>query len=421
MNQGTINFDSSGSILVTILRHYLTFMVLCSLWFISIVHADELSDILSENKNLLFDYEFQSNTAQSNLLENSWIQPIMLQYSKNFSKQFIDQTIQTGSFTVGIDQPIFRSGGIYFGIKYAQALRGANETEIMLKKREMIGKAVKLLFEMERLKLTLQKQKLLIKNDEIDIRKKQESYDAGLLDSSFLDQAILQHNQDKTRYLETEILLSDLEKNFAILSDKNPKTLKLPHLKIISAEKYKGANLELARDRLRAKEKGYNAKMTWAKYLPTVSVQGRYTDADLNPLFAGAGSNLQEQYFTYGISISMPINFNMFSDIEVSKVAHLKAQTEVIERSHTIDEEYHQIRKKLKIIDKKISLAKKDEKLYKRLYKNTKNLEKVGEKTAFDTQMMSNSLKIKKLDQKIYFLDKQTELVGLYTKVASVD
>jgi len=391
----------------------------CSLLFSTFIMSDELSNILSANKNILLDYEFQSNMAQSDMLENSWINPVMLQYSKSYSKQFSDQTVQTGSFTVGIDQPIFRSGGIYFAIKYAQALRGANNAAIQLKKRETIGQAVKLLFQIRKTKLLQKKQKLLIKNDAIDIRQKRESYEAGLMDSSFLDQAILKRSQDETQALETETSLMSLEQSFSLLSDKNPNKLKLPKLKLFSAERYKGSNLELVRDRLRAKEKGYNTKMTWAKYLPSVSVQGRYTDADLNPLFARPG--LEEKYFTYGFSISMPLNINMFSDIEASKVAHMKAQTEVIERRETIDTEYKLIRSKLRIINKKIKLAKKDEKLYNRLYRTTKNLEHAGEKTSFDTAMMRNSLQVRKLDQQIYRLDNQLELIVLYTKVANAD
>lgn len=166
-----------------------------------ILSADELSDILSDNKNILFDYQFQSNTAQSNLLEQSWINPITLQYRKNFSKQFTDQTVQTGSFSIGIDQPIFRSGGIYYAIKYAQALRGANEADIKLQKREAIGNAVSLLFQMKKTKLQKNKLALLIKNDAIDIRQKRESYEAGLIDSSFLDQAILKKIRMKPSFL----------------------------------------------------------------------------------------------------------------------------------------------------------------------------------------------------------------------------
>ncbi|MCF6243846.1 MAG: TolC family protein [Sulfurovum sp.] len=391
--------------------------LLCSFVVVTLGYADELSDILSNNKKSLFDYQFQDNEAKSNTLENSWINPIMLQYRKNYSKQFTDKTVKTGSFTVGIDQPIFRSGGIYFAIKYAKALRGANEAEIRLKKREMIMQAVKILFEIKKLRLEKKKLARLIKNDSIDIRQKSESYEAGLIDSSFLDQALLNKHKDETNLLELETSLMTLEKNFSLLSDKNPSSLKLPKLNIIPLSKYKDNNLELARDRLRAEEKAYNSKMTWAKYMPTISVQARYTDEDLNPLFARPGMGIEEQYFTYGFSISMPLNINMFSDVEASKVEHLKAETEVIDRKYTLGKEYKLIRSKLNLIDKKIILAKKGEKLYQRLYKSTYNLEKVGEKTSFDTSLMRNSLEIKKIDKQIYAIDKQILLLDLYTKV----
>jgi len=393
-------------------------LILCSLLLSSVVCADELSDILSDNKNILFDYEFQSNTAQSDMLENSWINPITLQYSKTYSEQFIDRTTQTGSFTVGIDQPIFRSGGIYFAIKYAQALRGANEAEIKLKKREMIGNAVKLLFEMKKIKLEQKKLALLIKNDAIDIRQKRESYGAGLIDSSFLDQALLKKNQDETNLLEMERTLLELIQSFSVLSDKDPERLKLPKLKLISADQYKGSNLELTREKLRLEEKSYNSKMTWAKYLPTISLQGRYTDGDLNPLYEKPG--MEEKYYTYGFTISMPININSLTDIESSKVAKLKAAVEVLDRKNSIDKEYKWIQNNLLIMDKKIQLAHKDEKLYQKLYRVTKNLAKAGEKTSYDTAIMYNSMKIRKLDQQIYYVENQIELLKLYIKVANV-
>jgi len=397
---------------LNVLKKYL---ILCSLLTVSLVKADELSDILSDNKNILFDYQFQSNAAQNDMLENSWINPIILQYRRNYSQQFTDKTVKTGSFSIGIDQPIFRSGGIYFAIKYAQALRGANEAEIKLKKRETIAQAVKLLFQMRKLKLEKIKLTLLISNDAIDIRQKRESYEAGLIDSSFLDQAILKKNQDEIKLLELETSLMTAEENFSLLSDKDPYRLKLPKLKVISAIQYTRSNLELTRDKLRAEEKGYNAKVTWAKYMPTVAIQARYTDEDLNPLFARPG--IEEQYFTYGFSISMPLNINMFSDVEASKIEHLKAQTEVIEREDTIGKEYQLVKSKLRIIDKKIALSRKDEKLYQRLYVSTRNLEKAGEKTSFDTKLMKNSLDVKKIDKQIYAMDKQVLLLELYTKV----
>ena len=392
------------------------YLIACSL-IVSLLQADELGDILSKNKALLFDYQFESNELQSDKLSKSWINPVRLRYSKNYTTQFGDRTINTGTFSVSIDQPIFRSGGIYYAIKYSEALRHANASDLILQKRQLIGDAVSILFNLRKTKLQQQKMRLLIENDTIDIHQKRDSYEAGLLDSSFLDQAILKKSQDEAAFLETELNLLELKQRFSLLSDKDPEKLKLPVLKRISKERYTAENLELKTDRLRAEVSAYNEKITWAKYLPTVSLQGQYINGDINPLFIGPGSTLQEQYYTYGFSISMPIDINAFTDIEASRVEKLKSAVQVLDRKETVQEEYQWIDNTLEVLDKKIALAKKDEKVYENLLKVTKNLVEVGEKTSLDTDIMHNSLQIRKLDQQIYKIDKQICLLKLYIRM----
>ncbi|EIF51878.1 TolC family protein [Sulfurovum sp. AR] len=389
--------------------------LLCSLLASSLIYADELGDILSDNKELIFDYQLESNELESDILSKSWLNPVRVQYSKNFTTQFTDITVITGGYSVIIDQPIFKSGGIYYGIKYSQALRDATRADIELQKRTMIGDAISILFNLKKTKLEQEKMKYQIKNDAIDIRQKRDSYDAGLLDSSFLDQAILKKSQDETALLEMDLTLMELKQKFALLSDKDPEKLHLPALKLMSKTDYSESNLELKRDRLRAAQSDYNQKVTWAKYLPEVSLQGQYTDADLNPLFARPG--LEEKYYTYGFTVSMPLDINSFSDIEVSKVEKLRAATELLDRKETVDEEYDWIHNSLSILDKKILLAQKDEKVYNSLYRLTKNLADAGEKTSFDAEVMHNSLEIRKIDQKIYHIDKQLQLLKLYVRI----
>jgi outer membrane protein TolC len=393
-------------------------LVLCSLLFVSLVHADELGDILSDNKALLFDYQFEKNELESDKLSKSWINPVTLQYRKNYSTQFKDRTNKTGTFSVMIDQPIFRSGGIYYAIKYSQALRAANNADIILQRRKMIGDAVSILFNLKKTKLEQQKRRLLIKNDTIDILQKRDSYEAGLLDSSFLDQAILKKSQDEAALLEMELNYLELEQRFSLLSNKNPANLRLPKLKMMSKTQYSEENLDLKTDRHRAELSEYNEKITWAKYLPTVSLHGQYIDGDLNPLFANPV--IQEKYYNYGVSVSMPINVNALIDIEASKVEKLRAAVQVLDRQETVKEEYQWIVNSLKVLDKKIILAQKDEKVYKSLFRVTKNLVQAGEKTSLDADIMKNSLEIRKLDQKIYKIDKQVQLLKLYIRVENV-
>ena len=396
------------------------YLICCSM-LLSLLHADELGDILSEKKSLLYDYQFESNELESDILSKSWINPIQLRYNKNYSTQFgTPDPIEVGTYSIVIDQPIFRSGGIYYAIRYSDALRHANKSDITLQRRKLIGDAVEILFNLKKTKLEQAKLRLLIKNDAIDIRQKRDSYLAGLLDSSFLDQAILKKSQDDATLLELELNYLELKQKFSVISDKNPDSFALPTLKLMSKAAYTEENLDLKTDRYRAEVANYDEKVTWAKYLPTVSLQGQYINGDINPLFVGPGSTLQEQYYNYGFSVSMPIDINAFADIEASKVEKLRAAVQVIDKRETVEEEYQWIQNSLTILDKKILLAKKDAQIYTNLFKLTKNLADAGEKTSLDTAIMKNSLNIRKLDQKIYKIDKQIRLLKLYVRMENV-
>ena len=398
--------------------------LLCSFLFIflSSLGADELESILSENKTLLFKYDFEKNELESDKLSKSWINPVMLRYNKRYSTQLINETTKTGNYSIYIDQPIFRSGGIYFAIKYANAYRVTNKTDLVLQQRKMIGDAVSILFQLKKNTLEQQKLRYQIKNDKIDIQQKRDSYNAGILDSSFLDQAILKKSQDEARLLEFQLNLLELKQHFSLLSDKKPERLKLPHLKLISKKNYKSQNLELKKDIMYAEETEYLSKMTISKYLPTVSLQGEYIDGDINPAFdfPGAQPRFNEKYYNYGFTVSLPLDINSFTDIESSKVSKLRAAAQVLDRRETVNEEYDWIRNSLNILDRKIVLAKKDEKIYGNLYKVTKNLVQAGEKTSLDADVMGNSLQIRKIDQRIYSIDKQIQLLKLYIRVENV-
>ncbi len=390
---------------------------LCSLLLLPLA-ADELGDILSQNKTLMFEYDLQRNELESDKLSKSWINPVRLRYNQNRTTQFPGKTIKTGNYSVSIDQPIFRSGGIYYAIKYADALRSANRADIVLQRRKMIGDAVSILFNLKKNVLQQEKMKLQIANDKIDIRQKRDSYNAGILDSSFLDQAILKKSQDEANLLELQLARLELKQRFSLLSDKKPEALTLPKLKLIDKAHYREGHLELKRDVERARESDYEVHITTAKYMPALSLQGQYIDGDLNPLWATSG--IKERYYNYGFSVSMPIDVNSFTDIESSKVAKLKAATQVLDRQETVNEEYDWITNSLHILDRKIALSKKDEKVYDNLYKLTKNLAKAGEKTSLDVAVMKNSRQIRRLDAKIYEIDKQLKLLQLYIRVEHV-
>jgi len=373
----------------------------------------ELQNYLTHEKNMIFNLQDRINTLETDKLHDSWISPITIGYQETWSTQPLGGDMLSTAFSIGIDQPIFKSGGIYYAIKYSQVLADANRMDIATQKKELIGKAIDIIYSLKKAKLQYHKLQLLSRNDAIDIRRKQESYDAGVLDSSFLDQAILKHNQDQSQMLDMQLTISKLRNSFKMLSRKNPDKLRVPTLKLLSLKEYKKGNTQVAIKRLRAMEKDYSSKMTWSKYLPSISVNARYTNTNI------AAPGMKDDFSTYGFKITMPININTAKDIESSRVSYLKSMTEYQDSKRTMMLEYRSVRQSLTIIDRKIALAKKDEALYRSLYKRTKELITAGEKTEQDSSIMLNSLKIKQIDKRIYRIDKQQELLQLYIKVNS--
>ena len=379
--------------------------------------SDELSDILSYNQNSLIDTKKEEIELETSKLKNSWINPIRIEYSKNYSTQF-DKTIGTGQFIIAINQPIFKMGGIWEAIKYAKALGKANSIDIELKRRELIYRAINILFNLRRLDLEMEKLNLVIKNDELDILIQKGSYSAGVTDRTLLDKALIKRNQDITSKLELEMKISKLIGDFSLLSDKNPDEVTVPNLSLIDRESYSNAQLELKRDRFKVEAKRHYRYMTWAKYLPEVSISTRYVNEDKNPLFRN--SPIKREYYTYGFRVSIPININSYRDIEKSKLDYINAQISLDEERKKVINEYILIKKRLEIIDRKIELSIEDASNYSSMLLTSQNLEKAGDSTNYDTQIVANNLKIRELDQNIYKYDAQLELLKLYQKVENI-
>jgi outer membrane protein TolC len=371
-----------------------------------------LEDYLSDEKNLMFDFQQRQNDLKAHSLEKSWLSPVTLSYQKDWKPKADGKMHASESFSIGIDQPIFKSGGIYYGIKYARALRGANAKEIALQKRQLAAQAVELLFTYRKTKLQIAKLKLLAANSAIAIARQEEMFRAGLIDGSTLDQTILSHNRNRTQILDLQLALRKLKASFSFLSDKNPDKLRLPKLKLLTLKRYKSGNLKLAAERLHAQEKRYGHKMTWTRYLPTVTAYAHYRRTDeYTP-------GTMHGYKNYGIRVSMPLSLSAPEEIEAAELSYLLAMTQVRDQRRIVRAEYDLVRASLRILDRKIALAKADEKRYRRLLTSTENLVKAGEKTEQDVRTLRNSLKMKKLDRRIYYLEKQLQLLKLYAKVA---
>ncbi len=338
-----------------------------------------------------------------------------MSYLYQKGNQFPNQKLE--NFTIALNQPIFKSGGIWAAIKYANAKRIAGLYGVKAQRNDLIALAIELAYKIKRLDLQIQKQRLLIKNAKIDVEVKKDAYLHGLLDSTFLNNAIVQKNSAQLVLLNLQQQRAELVKNFKDLSDL-PLDIKLPRFSLIPKKSFLQRSIVLKQTQEEIAAAKYKSYMQIARYLPSLAVIGNYNYQVMRGSLYFPDYSRKDHYYTYGIQLSMPLfDINAKKNIEEAKVAYLQARNKKLQQKRELGTLFAQIEKRLQIIDKMEKLAREDSRLYSQLLQETKELVKAGEKTKWDVQTMRNSLRTKEIDLQIYAIDRQLLLLKLYKEM----
>ena len=371
------------------------------------------SSYLSQLKEKELKTDKKIAVTEANKLRDSWINPINTKYLYQKGDQFPNQKYE--SFTISIDQPVFKSGGIYRAIKYAISKRGESLISVKLKRNELIAAAIKNGYLLKRVDYQIEKQLLLIKNAKINVRVKKEAYLSGELDSTFLDNAIIEKNRLELALCDMRQSREDIYKNYRDLVDFN---FTLPRFSLVKREEFFKKNLDISRLKMAKKAYREYKYMTISRYLPSLSLFGNYNYQNSQGSQFMPSFEYKDSFYTYGFHISMPLfDINSFKNIELAKLNYLKSSLQLLDKKREEKNLFRAIFKKLGHIDKKISLTYEDLKLYSSLLNQTKELFKAGEKTKYDVMTMQNSLNSRRLDLKIFDMDRQILLLELYKKM----
>ena len=406
-------------------------LALCSILFSGVLNAAEISstsESVSENleaylsklKRKSIGYDYQKVEAESSKLRDSWIQPIYLRYNRSTKNSFgADQSNE--KFSISIDQPIFRSGGIYFGIKYASALRDYQNYSIDAQKRTLIKQAVDLLMQLKRNELVIAKQELSIKNSKISLEQKTEQYMNGQLDSGFLNNAVIEKNLQIQALYDLQTAQERLVSKFHMISDLDYQVAPIPHLKLINEDEFLERNIDIKMNEAQSEKDRQNKNVTIAKYLPSVSISAGYNWDSFDQLKFNSNApsitGEDSDYYNYGISAQMPLDINTFRDIESAKVAYLKSQVLIDDKKRELKAIFEYVMQNIANFEKKIELSKENQELYEKLLSETSELFSAGYKTHYDVDILKNSVEIQTIDQSIFEIDKQRELLNLYEKL----
>jgi outer membrane protein TolC len=379
---------------------------------LSTVFAKE--EILSQKRLELFNLSEKKAIEDASKLRKDWINPITYRLSRTHNEEYnpLVSTIQ-------VNQSIFKSGGIYQAIQYANASERYAHLDIEIQKKQMIKEALELLYAIHRLDYTIKKQELLIKNANIDVLRKKEQVLSGILDASFLDNAILDANARKNELASLQYERKSLILNFNNLASGAYEEFELPTFKLIAAQEYLDKNLFLQQGHENVDVKSRFSVMTIAKYLPTLNVTYDYTyyhDKDNNPQLTSQTKDYDE---TIGMNITIPLDIRTFNDIQSQRIAYLQSKIELNNQKLEEENFYKAAHANIEMIEQKQKIAQEDYKLYGSLLDDITQAANAGLNAPADVQTLENSKQIKSYDIKILELEKQSQLLQLYAKVNS--
>jgi outer membrane protein TolC len=372
----------------------------------------KLEAYISEPKNKQFSLDYEKNEAESSKLRDSWIAPLNLQYSYSKSDPYGPEQIAQNA-AIKMDQPIFQSGGIYYGIKFAEASRIYSNYSIDVAKRKLVKDAISLLMQIKQTDLKIEKQNLQIKNSEINLELKKEQYLNGQLDSGFLDNAIIEKNFVIQTMYDIETNKERLISKFQAISDTPYATAAIPQLKLLDEDEFLQYNIVLNLSQSDIEKNRYSKDVTIAKYLPKISLTAGYNwNKNENQLISG--SDGERNYYDYGIRASIPIDINTYRDVESSRIDFLKSKVVVEDKKREQIALFEQVMQNISNFEKKKLLSVENKELYQKLLDDTRDLFNAGYKTSYDVEILQNSVGIQEIDLKIFEIDKQLELLTLY-------
>lgn len=366
-------------------------------------------EILSDTRKKTFDLNEKQIKEDSLKLKKDWINPINLQYTK-----YLGEDYKNEKSLISINQPIFRSGGIYQAIKYADSTYNSSSIQINQERKKLIKEAISFLYLIEKTNLNIKKTKLSVLNAQIDVNRKKEQVLNGFLDSSFLDNALLTLNDSKQSLITLKYQKIEYINNFNNISSKDYSEFELPKFEFFDEKEYIQRNIDLAKAKSDIiKDENFKA-ITIAKYLPSVNAFYNYSKNHYTNGKPGLENSYEQDF---GLSVTVPLDSRTFNDIESKKIEALKSK---LAYKNKIDDEktfYRNQVQKINMLEERITITKEDLGLYNSILTIIKEEKEAQLKTQSDLDTLQNSQKIKSLDLKIFEIDRQMELLELYVKL----
>lgn len=379
------------------MRHYLVLSILaCSLF------ASD-TEVLSSTKQQIIDLKKQQIEKKEFSNKYDWLSDINI----NGSILKDEEDLESKDYSLSISQDIFKFGGISSQIDYAKELKKMEDIDLEISTKDDLNTLFSLLIDIKLDDINLEQNRLNIQNSEITVKQKKSEYTAGESGISDLNEAIMTRNElhDTKKQLQLSKLINiNSVKKY---TSKNYKNITIPNPKLMTEEIFlqNSSDIKYASSDMKVNNSLYQIKKS--DYLPALSFDANYG-------YSETDVSQGDDYYNYGLSISVPLSLTSSSTIEQTKINYLISKQELNEQITDSSLNYEEAILNIQNYKDRIKLAKDDIKLYEELLLTNEEEYKAGYKTIDDVQTLKNSKEIRELDIKSYTLNIQKEIISLY-------
>lgn len=360
--------------------------------------------LLRENKQDIINAQKKEIEANSEKIKYNWINPLNLSSSYSKSNTLDDGVIDT---SLSLNQDLFRFGGIVYTIEYADVKLQNSLSSLALNNTALYQELFTGLLEYKKLHLILQQNHFTLLNTEIEVFLKTQQYKTGDVDITELNRALRDKNAALKVELAAKQAIVEREIELKKLTDFDLDAIEIPQFKLVSKEEYNDANynLQVASTSKELANKEY--QITKSSYLPTISVNGAYGYRD------NSNIDFQDDYYTYGATISVPLDYNTNATLQESKAIYLQNALNIQETKIDAIALYDAGISKIQNYKAYKEVTQDNIKLYTKLINITEQALKSGLKTGYDLQTLQNTKKIDELELEINDINIQIEIAKL--------
>ena len=372
--------------------------------FSSLLFANEKSnEVLMPLKNEIRDLETKSIEEKKEVNKYEWLNDLNISLSQ--SKD--DENIKTKDYSLNLNQKILDFGGISSQIDYANNLFKQEALKIKMENFEDLNTLYKNFIDLKINDINILQNDLNIKNSEIEVDIKKSQYRNGQSDISDLNDAIMKKNLLEDSKMNLKLNKVIYENDIKKLTSYGINNLSIPSISLISKDIFLEKSTKKLYANLESQVSQNEYKKTKSKYLPALNLTGAVGYQD-------STTKKSQDYYNYGASITMPLNYTFSNDIEYSKLVYLQNRKKEELTSIELEKVYDSSIETIKQFENRINLALNDIKLYEELLELNQEEFNAGFKADEDVQTLKNSKEIRKLDIEKYKLNIKKELLYIY-------